>query len=121
MGNISAYVNYHTELSFVNDLNDQIYNQGSLNHSTLGNIQLWKIKRNTNLELFSFVKFENYLSQDTSTTRTQIYCKFTQKDVLYNMGIYYNIMLVLKQLLLFVEMLKHRTFTLNTYHKHSPN
>ncbi|CAD8191954.1 unnamed protein product [Paramecium octaurelia] len=56
MGNVQAFVNYNTELTFTSDLNDQIQCCGTIFHPAFGNIQLWKMKKNTNLELFSFTR-----------------------------------------------------------------
>ncbi|CAD8084306.1 unnamed protein product [Paramecium sonneborni] len=60
MGAIQAYVNYNTGLSFSQDLNAQIECCGTTYLSAFGNIQLWKIKNDTSLELFSFTRHVYY-------------------------------------------------------------
>ncbi|CAD8106601.1 unnamed protein product [Paramecium sonneborni] len=56
MGNVSAFINYHTELTFSTDLNDQIHFCESISHQSLGKIQIWKIKENSSIKLFSFTR-----------------------------------------------------------------
>ncbi|CAD8153818.1 unnamed protein product [Paramecium pentaurelia] len=54
MGNLQTLINYHAPLNYAQDLNEQIIDQGMLEHPGLGQIQLWKIKESNLPMLFSF-------------------------------------------------------------------
>ncbi|CAD8149691.1 unnamed protein product [Paramecium octaurelia] len=54
MGNLQTLINYHAPLNYAQDLNEQIIDQGMLEHPGLGQIQLWKIKETNLPPLFSF-------------------------------------------------------------------
>ncbi|CAD8048062.1 unnamed protein product [Paramecium sonneborni] len=74
MGNLQTLINYHSPFSYIQDLNDQIEDEGMINHPGLGSIQLWKIKQQNQPMIFSYhvhiyekdsnlIEFHNYRSQ----------------------------------------------------------
>ncbi|CAD8141573.1 unnamed protein product [Paramecium octaurelia] len=54
MGNLQTLINYHSPLSYIQDLNEQIQDCGMVNHPGLGSIQLWKIKQSNSPMMFSY-------------------------------------------------------------------
>ncbi|CAD8050337.1 unnamed protein product [Paramecium primaurelia] len=54
MGNLQTLINYHSPLSYIYDLNEQIQDCGMINHPGLGAIQLWKIKQSNQPMMFSY-------------------------------------------------------------------
>ncbi|CAK68034.1 unnamed protein product (macronuclear) [Paramecium tetraurelia] len=60
MGAVQAYVNCNTEMTFTSDLNAQIQCCGTISHPAFGNIQLWKMKNKTTIEIFSLTRHVYY-------------------------------------------------------------
>ncbi|CAD8187776.1 unnamed protein product [Paramecium octaurelia] len=81
MGNIQAYINYHTELSFTQDLDDQIHFCETISHPSLGKIQIWKTKENSSLKLFSFTRHV-YHSDSTLLQIHQQRCSLQHPNLL---------------------------------------
>ncbi|CAD8196935.1 unnamed protein product [Paramecium pentaurelia] len=71
MGAVQAYVNYNTEMTLTSDLNAQIQCCGTISHPAFGNIQLWKMKNNTTLEIFSLTRHIYYQDSILLTIHTQ--------------------------------------------------
>ncbi|CAD8109222.1 unnamed protein product [Paramecium primaurelia] len=55
MGNQQVFINYDSDLVFVQDLNDQLLDKGTWKHPSLGSIKLWQIKKNPQQLLFSII------------------------------------------------------------------
>ncbi|CAD8096483.1 unnamed protein product [Paramecium primaurelia] len=81
MGNIQAYINYHTELSFTQNLDDQIHFCETIQHHSLGKIQIWKIKDNQSQKLFSFTR-HIYHSDSTLLKIHQQRCSLQHPNLL---------------------------------------
>ncbi|CAD8052610.1 unnamed protein product [Paramecium sonneborni] len=54
MGNLQTLINYHSPFSYIDNLNDQLQDEGMINHPGLGQIQLWKIKKQNQPMIFSY-------------------------------------------------------------------
>ncbi|CAK90943.1 unnamed protein product (macronuclear) [Paramecium tetraurelia] len=63
MGNLQTLINYHSPLSYIQDLNEQIQDCGMVNHPGLGPIQLWKIKQSNSPMMFSYVNYLYHKNQ----------------------------------------------------------
>ncbi|CAK76355.1 unnamed protein product (macronuclear) [Paramecium tetraurelia] len=55
MGNQQVFVNYDSDLAFIQDLNEQLLDKGTQIHPSLGPIKLWQMKKDPQHQLFSLV------------------------------------------------------------------